>query len=342
MVLALSMLFSCEERQRTGEDTFTNPVITSHNNTSIVRYDSLYYNIFNEYGQLKVASSKDASRIMEGRVESVFNMSEIGLVDLWHPQLTKIGDTWYIYVTADDGNTDNHRIHVLKNDSEDLYSGNFEYLTRIKTDPDDNWAIHPYVFEYKGRLYMIWSGWESKRVFTETQCIYIAEMSSPTELGSPRKVISRPDFEWEKQYVQKGGYVFTRYPVFVNEAPFFFCDENTDKAYIYYSASANWTSYICVGELSAEKDSDFLDPESWKKTSEPVFRQNREDGVYGPAWPYIFRSERRDRYYLVYSVINKEVPRMPGKAVFMQDFDLVGGRPDFGKPVSRETRIPKP
>lgn len=336
------VMISCNgNKNQAEENTFLNPIIQGHNNTSIVHYDSLYYYIYNELGHLKVACSEDVTKLFSGKVKSVFDMSKIGLVDLWHPQLVRIDGVWYIYVTADDGNTDNHRIYALRNTSQDLFDGEFEFVTKIQTDPNDNWAIHPYVFKYKDNLYMLWSGWEQKREYKETQCIYIARMKTPFEIEGERHLISRPEYEWEIQYVQRGGYSYTRYPVLVNEAPFFFCNEDTDKAYIFYSASANWTSFICVGELSADKGSDLLDPSSWKKSPEPVFRQDREKGIYGPAWPYIFYSAKRGKYYLVYSTIGEETSRLK-KTIFLQPISIIDGHPVLGEPVSRLEKVLKP
>ncbi len=344
IVLGISclLLSSCRGKvQQSDSDFFVNPVITGHNNTCFVVQDSLFYFIYNEFGHLKIACSNDVTKLLSGKVKSVFNMAAIGLIDLWHPQLTRIDGVWYIYVTADDGNTDNHRIHVLMNDSASPLDGEFKYVAKIQTDPDDNWAIHPYVFKYEGNLYMLWSGWEQKREYKETQCIYIARMKTPYQIDGDRHMISRPEQEWEIQYVQRGGYSYTRYPVLVNESPFFFCNDDTDKAYVYYTASANWTSYCCFGELSADKDADFLDPASWKKAPDPVFRQNRDKGIYGPSWPYIFFSPRCERYYLAYLTIGEETARLK-KTVSLQPMSIKDGHPVFGGPVSRSEKILKP
>jgi GH43 family beta-xylosidase len=41
-------------------------------------------------------------------------------------------------------------------------------------DATDKWAIDGSVFEHKGQLYLIWSGWEGDT--NGTQSIYIARM----------------------------------------------------------------------------------------------------------------------------------------------------------------------
>ena len=262
-----------------------------------------------------------------------------GLEHLWHPQLKLIDGVWYLYVTADDGDTDNHKMYVLENRESDPMKGKFEMKARIRTDSEDNWAMHGHVFSHNGRLYMIWSGWEKRRVFVENQCIYIAEMDTPWSLAGERVMISRPEHEWELQWIQKDGSSATRYPVFVNENPVFFCNELTDKAYIYYSASAQWSSYSCVGELSADKDSDLLDSNSWKKSPKPVFSSDREKGIYGSSRPYFTTSADGSRHYMLYTVQVSETVNAD-KNLMMQPFTIENGHPEFRRPLGLDEKIP--
>ena len=121
---------------------------------------------------------------------------------------------------------------------------------RIPTDKDNNWAIHASTFEHNGQRYMIWCGWQKRRIDSETQCIYIASMKNPWTLSSDRVLISKPEYEWECQWVNPDGSK-TAYPIHVNEAPHFFQPKNKDKVCIFYSASGSWTPYYCVGLLTA-------------------------------------------------------------------------------------------
>ena len=89
---------------------------------------------------------------------------------------------------------------------------------RISTDPDNNWAIDGSLFEHNGELYMVWSGWQTRRVDTETQCIYIARMANPWTLGSERVKISMPELGWEREYKNPEGWT-PPYIIYVNEGP---------------------------------------------------------------------------------------------------------------------------
>ena len=98
---------------------------------------------------------------------------------IWGPEIHYIKGKWYIYYTADDGNTDNHQLYVLENASLNPMNGSFQMKGRIVTDLKWNWGILASVFENKGKLYLLWSGWPRRRIYAENQCIYIAGMKNP-------------------------------------------------------------------------------------------------------------------------------------------------------------------
>lgn len=201
---------------------------------------------------------------------------------LWGPEIHYLNNKWYVYFAADNGNMDNHQIYVIENDSPNPLEGKFVMKGRIATDSRNNWAIHACVFEHNGKLYMIWSGWQSRRIEAETQCIYIALMENPWTLKSNRVLLSKPELEWERQWINPDGSK-TAYPIYVNEAPQFFQSKQKDKVFIFYSASGNWTPYYAIGMLTADAGSDLLNPASWTKSPEPVFKQNIENKVYAPG-----------------------------------------------------------
>ncbi|MCM1176522.1 MAG: glycoside hydrolase family 43 protein [Bacteroidales bacterium] len=317
---------------------YTNPVIPASGNTSISFVDGTYYYINNGNGCLSLSAAKDPADLHTAEKKIVAYMeSRYNLKHLWHPQLIRIDGIWYIYVTADDGNTDNHKMYVLENREKDPFDGIFEMKARLVTDKEDNWAMHGYVFSHNGKLYMTWSGWENRREYAERQNIYIASMSNPWTIDSDRVMISTPEHEWELQWINRQGRSIFKYPVFVNEAPFFFCNEQTDRAYIYFSASAQWTAFSCFGELSAEKDADLLNPASWSKLDRPVFRENREAKIFGPSFPYLVPSPDMESWYLVYSAFQEKEER----SIFMQKIDIVDGIPVFGTPVPSTEKIPR-
>ena len=324
------------------DDCFSNPVSRNVNNTGFCFQGGYYYFVQNHSGRVLIQKMKDPSEVdLDKMSVAVEMMADYGLQHLWRPLLTFLDGKWYLYVTADDGNTDNHKMYVLENGNEDPTEGRFTMAGRLVTDPGDNWAMHGCVFRHEGQLYMVWSGWESRRAYVETQCLYISRMEDPLTLSGERILISRPEYEWERQCVQRDGYSL-RYPVYVNEHPFFFDCPESDRLYIYYSASAGWTDFSCIGELSAAKDADILDPSSWTKAPSPAFREDRELHVYGPSVPCLVPSPHENRWYLAYSA-GDGGSLQSERAICLQPITFSqSGHPELGTPVRWGDPLPKP
>ena len=103
-------------------------------------------------------------------------------------------------------------------------------------------------------------------------------MENPWTLATERVLISKPEYEWERQWVNPDG-GRTAYPIYVNESPQYFHSKDNRTVIVYYAASGCWSPYYCTGMLTADADSDLLNPASWKKSPVPVFQQITEDGV---------------------------------------------------------------
>ncbi|MCD7969238.1 MAG: glycoside hydrolase family 43 protein [Alistipes sp.] len=346
-VVLLFCLVSCgENRLPEAEiESFSNPISVRHDNTSMTLHGGKYYFLQNRDGNLYLSVMDDPTKLGETEGVLIFDAERnYGLMHMWHPLIINRDGVWYIYFTADDGNTDNHQFYVAANPAADPLEGRFEMLGRISTDPDNNWAIHAHVFQYDGQWYMVWSGWESRRVYVETQCIYIARMADPMTLETRRVKLSEPEYEWERQWVDPDG-TKQPYPIFVNESPFFFDNELTDKLYLFYCASGQWTVFSCVGMLTAEKGSDILDPDSWTKSPEPVFKQSPGKGVYGPGLMHIIPSPDSTEYYMVYKARTEEMnlPGVDHYGIWMQKLDFsADGRPEPGIPAAVGELLPKP
>ena len=238
---------------------------------------------------------------------------------------------------------------MLENESADPMKGEFVMKGRISTDEDNNWAIHASTFEHGGKRYLIWCGWQKRRVYQENQCIYIAEMENPWTLASDRILISEPEYEWECQWISIDGNK-TAYPIRVNEAPQFFYSLKKDKLLIYYSASGNWTPYYCVGLLTADTDSDLLNPASWKKAPEPVFKQVPENHVYGPGSICFIPSPDGKEWYMLYHarkslydmlVLDSRTPRMQKIEWDKEGIPVLGIPQKEGLPLRKPSGTPE-
>lgn len=114
-------------------------------------------------------------------------------------------------------------------------------------------------------------------------------MKNPWTLGSERVLISKPELEWERHYINETGWN-PPHKVFVNEGPQPLKSPKGKYIHVAYSASGVWTPYYALGMLTADTNADLLDPASWKKAPQPLFRQSPENGVYGTGHNSFFKS----------------------------------------------------
>lgn len=235
---------------------------------NITYHDGTYFYIGQAH-DIDVYSAETIDSLSGAEPVTVFSGDSTGMKNIWAPEMSRINGKWYIYFEADDGNTDNHQLYVLENPSDNPLEGEWSLHGPIITNEEWNFGIHPSTFTVGDRQYLLWSGWEHRRAETETQCIFIAEMENPWTLKSERVLLSRPEYEWERQWVTPFG-ARSAYPIFVNENPEGFLAPDGSRVFVTYSASGIWTPYSIVGMLYADASSDLLNPTSWTKMSDPV------------------------------------------------------------------------
>lgn len=189
---------------------------------------------------------------------------------LWSPELHRIQGNWYIYFEADDGNMDNHQLYVLENTATDPLQGSWHMKGVLHTNDEWNYGLHPTILNIESGLYLLWSGWPKRRTEIETQCIYIARLDNPWTVGSERVMLSRPEYEWELQWINPNGNRLA-YPIYVNENPEAFLTPDGRHVCVCYSASGIWTIYHVLGMLTAPANTNLLDSTVWTKSSEPLF-----------------------------------------------------------------------
>lgn len=344
-LLLTAVFFTCCGQK--GEDeTYKNPLLDRGPDPWALLYQGKYYYMNTVQDSLVLWMTDDITDLRNAEKKTVWIPEDPqNSKHLWAPEIHNINGKWYIYYAADDGNTDNHQLYVLENVNKDPFEGEFVFKGRISTDPDDNWAIDGSVFEHNGDLYMVWSGWQTRRVDTETQCIYIARMQNPWTLASERVLISRPEYEWERHYINEDG-SHPNHIIYVNEGPQPLKSPDGKYIHIVYSASGVWTPYYCLGLLSAKSDADLLDPGSWVKYPEPVFRQSPENGVFGTGHNSFFKSpDGKEDYILYHARDTKTDPAGKGdtRSPRAQKIDWdEDGFPVMGTPLPVTSELPKP
>ncbi|WP_231496771.1 family 43 glycosylhydrolase [Prevotella sp. 10(H)] len=350
--------FSCKKKDNNQHEensipanTYTNPLLPDGGRPWAVFYKGKYYYLQDAENKIVMWQTEDITDLKNAPSKNIWIPKEkSNAFHIWGPELHRIDNKWYIYYSADDGNTDNHQIYVIENSSEDPFEGEFIMKGRVKTDKDNNWAILPSVFTHKDSLYMIWSGWQKRRIEAETQCIYIARMENPWTLASERVLISKPEYEWERQWISPDGSK-AGYPIYVNEDPHYFHTKDKDKVLIYYSASGIWTPYYAVGLLYADTNSDLLNPDSWTKSENPVFSQNEENQVYSTGSPCFIPSPDSEEVYFLYQA--RPVDKEPYGSLPAKDVDTRSPRmqkmewgddgfPVLGEALSEIDKIKKP
>lgn len=346
--------FSCQYKATTSHASgtidsascYTNPLLSIGGPAfGALFHNGMYYYIRGVDDKICLWALKDITEITHEPTKTIWPVDDSqSYSHIWDPQIHYINGKWYVYFSMDDGDSDNRQLHVLENASPDPLEGEFVLKGKISTDPHNNLAIYGHPFVHKGKLYLLWSGWKNKRIFEEMQCLYIAEMSDPWTLASERVLISEPKYEWECQWVGTDGNK-AAYPVYVNEMPFLFHSRDKDKLLVYYSASANWTPYHCIGLLVTSADSDPLSPASWTKLSEPVFRQSPENNAYAPGNICFVPSPDYKEWYMLYLVRNSlhDMLMVDSRSLRMQPIGWdEEGLPLLGKPAKEGEVFRKP
>jgi GH43 family beta-xylosidase len=247
--------------------SFRNPLIQFGQDPSVVYQDGSYYLVQSGASGLTITKADTITGLGRAEPAVVFvpPPGQPYSYDLWAPELAYLNGEWYIYVAATEtpGNNPTHRMYVLQADTADPQA---TWTVKGKVfDPEtDKWAIDGAPFEYDGRLFFVWSGWPGD-VGDFPQNTYIAEMSDPLTLSSPRVLIGEPDQRWENSVaaIQEG------------QQPFI----HDGQLSIIYAANASWTQSYTLGMLKLTGD-DPLDPAAWTKVG-PMMGDNRDGGVYG-------------------------------------------------------------
>lgn len=295
IIVTLAACSNSSNEDRSGD------ILTEGSYPNFVEHKGTYYFMMQskKFHPLTLWSTKDLGKIDTSNGKEVIPSNKNKLKNIWSPELHRINGKWYIYFEGDDGNTDNHHIYCLENASDNPMEGKWTLHEPIMTNPEWNYGIHPTTVVVDGRQYLLWSGWEKRRIETETQCIFIAEMENPWTLKSERVLISKPEYEWERQWITANGQR-SAYPIFVNENPEAFLSPDNSKIIVTFSASGIWTEYNSLGVLYANTKSNLLDPKSWTKMSEPQFVADSISHLFGTSNISMVKSADKQATYLIY------------------------------------------
>ena len=305
--------------QASGQCTFTNPLRTGDCPDPHVMYkDGFYYGCHTTGRDVRIYKSATLQNIFKTVPKSIWG----GKPNIWAPEIHYLNGKWYVYVCYNSGNFWMVTV-VLEGDSQDP-QGNYTLkseLTAIGTAIDASVWQDP----SNGQIYLAYSKMDG----ASGQEIWMTKMSNPYTVDGKPVRLSYPMYDWEQQSGK------------VNEGPAFLLHGN--KLHIVYSASQCHYENYCLGMLTATVGSDYMNPASWSKSPEPVFKKYPANNVYAVGHHSCVQTPTGE-WWLVYHAKyegNKNMPNTPRDAR-MQKFTFVDDYPVFGVPVAPGTPITCP
>ncbi len=322
-----------------SQQTFTNPLLPSGADPWCIYKDGYYYYTNSTGRNITIWKTKNITDLKSAEKKIVWEPPSAGPYskEIWAPEIHYLQGNWYVYFAADSGNNFDHRLYVLENKSKDPLQGNWVMKGKLTT-PEDKWAIDGSVFENKGKMYLIWSGWKGN--VNGEQDIFIAKMKNPWTVEGKRTLVSAPTYNWETIGDLNNPNDVPH--VNVNEGPEIL--KHNNKLFLIYSASGCWTDTYALGMLTASADADLMKASSWTKTDHPVFKQSSENKVYGTGHNSFFTSPDGKENYILYHANSEPGQgcgshRSPRAQKFAWNND---GSPNFGEPVAADVELPIP
>lgn len=256
---------------------YNEPWILQRADPYIYRHsDGIYYFTASvpAYDKIVLRKSETLAGIAQAEEKTIWVKHENGNMGnhIWAPELHYLEGKWYIYFAAGDAEDKwNIRPYVLMCEAADPTLGEWKELGKMKCAEDDEFSFRAFsldatVFENKGKNYYVWA--EKVGVGKMISNLYIAELETPNQLKTVQVMLTTPDYDWE------------RVGFWVNEGPAVI--KRNGKIFLTYSASETGAPY-CMGMLTADEDSDLLDPLSWRKERYPVLASDSTKEIYGPG-----------------------------------------------------------
>ncbi|MEO8611270.1 MAG: family 43 glycosylhydrolase [Chloroflexota bacterium] len=306
--------------------TITNPLIPQRADPWMYLHTDGYYYFTASvpaYDRIEVRRAKTIAELASAEPVTVWTKRDSGILSahIWAPEIHFVGGKWYIYFAG--ARTDalfDHRIYALENESANPLEGAWIEKGQVVTNWE-SFALDATRFQHKGVQYFVWA--QRDPAIPGNSNLYIAPMSNPWTILGTQVRLSLPEYEWEVIgfLVNEGAAVIQR----------------NGKIFITYSASATDYHYA-MGMLSADENSDLLNPDSWHKSPEPVFKTSEANGQYGPGHNS-FTTAPDGQDLLVYHARNyKEIVgeplNDPNRHTRVQAFTWnADGTPNFGVPV---------
>jgi len=311
--------------------TWSNPILLQRADPHVVLHsDGWYYFTATvpEYDRIELRRARTLGALASADSKVVWSKHESGPMShhIWAPEIHFIDGKWYIYFAA--GRAEaiwEIRQYVLENASANPLEGEWTEKGQIKMNWE-SFTLDATTFQHRGTRYLAWA-----QSFPDVRgtSLFLAKMDTPWSISSTQVCISKPELPWE------------RIGHNVNEAPAVI--HRNGRLFMTYSASATDANY-CLGLLAADENADPLDPKSWRKSPEPVFKSHRETSQYGPGHNCFTTTPDGKTDILVYHARRYE--HIPGDPLGNPDratrAQVMGwnsdGTPNFSYPVADDWR----
>ncbi|GIF23267.1 GH43 family beta-xylosidase [Actinoplanes tereljensis] len=234
---------------------------------SVMRVGSTYYSVESDGGNIysrSAASVPDLARAPKALIWS----APKNMPNVWAPELVKVTaalntKVYAIYFASGDGGAGQRMYYTWSNSPDRGFSD------PIKLNlPDDKWSVDGTAFYFGSKMWFVWSGWEGDSNIEQN--IYIAEMTSPSDVKGPRKIISQAREPWERIVGNP----------YINEAPAPLKDPN-GQLHITYSANGSWSDQYCIADLRLRAGGDPMYVWDWYKSNGCLFGSNRDTMMAG-------------------------------------------------------------
>lgn len=304
-----------------------NPLVLQRADPQIFRHnDGFYYMMASvpEYDRLAIRRARTLAGLATAEETVVWRRPESGQMAgyIWAPELHHFDGQWHIYFAAGNGDDKFHiRTYVLSSADANPLTGKWSLAGQLVT-PWDTFTLDSTTFVHRGVRYLCWAQHEPG-IDTNSN-LYLAPLSTPTTLAAKPARLTVPTYDWETIGFK------------VNEGPALLA--RNGRLFLTYSAAATDYHY-CMGMLTARDDADIMDPASWVKSPEPVFKSSPAHNIWGPGHNS-FTVDENGRDMLVYHA--RDYREIQGDPLFdpnrhtrVQPIHYTpDGVPDFGEPVA--------
>ena len=304
-----------------------NPLVPQRADPQIFKHDDGYYYMMAsvpEYDRLAIRRARTLAGLATAEEAIVWRRPVSGQMAgyIWAPELHHFDGQWHIYFAAGNGDDKFHiRTYVLSSTDTNPLTGKWSLTGQLET-PWDSFTLDSTTFVHRGVRYLCWAQHEPG-IDTNSN-LYLAPLATPVTLAAKPARLTVPTYEWETIGFK------------VNEGPALLA--RNGRLFLTYSAAATDYHY-CMGMLTAREDADIMDPASWVKSPEPVFKSSPAHKVWGPGHNS-FTVDENGHDMLVYHArdykdIQGDPLFDPNRHTRVQPIHYTAdGVPDFGEPVA--------